>query len=111
MEALLAQASNDLSEAAPLLANLLSIPSEGRYQPLNFGHQKRKEKTLLALVALLEAAAARQPLLMVFEDLHWSDPTSLELLDLLIDRAPTLRLLMIATFRPEFAPPGSAARR
>jgi class 3 adenylate cyclase len=105
LEALLSQASNDLSETVPLLADLLSIPSEGRYQPLNLGHQKRKEKTLLALVALLEAAAARQPVLMVFEDLHWSDPTSLELLDLIIDRAPTLRLMMIATFRPEFAPP------
>jgi len=65
----------------------------------------------LAVVALLEAAAARKPVLMVFEDVHWSDPTSLELLDLFIDRAPTLRLLMIATFRPELHHPGSAARR
>ncbi|MBV9530481.1 MAG: AAA family ATPase [Bradyrhizobium sp.] len=105
LEALLSHASSDLSWAVPLLADLLSIPSGGHYQPLSFSHQKRKERTLLAMVALLEAATARQPVLMVLEDVHWSDATSLELLDLCIDRAPTLRVLIIVTFRPEFAPP------
>ena len=58
-----------------------------------------------ALVAQVEGLAARQPVLMVFEDVHWSDPTSLELLDLIVDRVPSLPLLAIVTFRPEFTPP------
>ena len=58
-----------------------------------------------ALVAQVEGLAARQPVLMVFEDVHWIDPTSLELLDLIVDRVPTLPVLLIVTFRPEFAPP------
>jgi predicted ATPase len=67
--------------------------------------QKRKEKTLHALLAQLEGLAARQPVLMVWEDAHWSDPTTRETLDLLIDRVPTLQVLVILTFRPEFTPP------
>src|SRR6201988_1093001 len=101
----LAQATNDLSEAAPLLAALLSIPTDGRYPPLNLTPQKRKEKTLKALVAQVEGLAARHPVLMVVEDAHWIDPTSLELLDLTIDRVSTLPVLLIITFRPEFALP------
>ena len=98
-------ANQELSEAVPLLADLLSIPTGNRYPPLNFTPQKRKEKTLYVQVAQVEGLAARQPLLMLWEDIHWSDPTTLESLDLLIDRAATLRLLMILTFRPEFTPP------
>ena len=105
LEAVLAQGTNDLSEAVPLLADLLSIPTGDRYPPLNLTPQKRKEKTLHALLAQLEGLAARQPVLMVWEDVHWSDPTTRESLDLLIDRVPTLRVLMILTFRPEFTPP------
>ena len=105
LEAVLAQGTNDLSEAVPLLADLLSIPTGDRYPPLNLTPQKRKEKTLHAQVAQVEGLAARQPVLMVWEDLHWSDPTTRELLDLLIDRASTLRVLVILTFRPEFTPP------
>ena len=74
-------------------------------RPLNLTPQKRKEKTLHAQLAQLEGLAARQPVLMVWEDVHWSDPTTRESLDLLIDRVPTLRVLMILTFRPEFTPP------
>ena len=92
-------------EAVPLLADLLSIPTGDRYPPLNLTPQKRKEKTLQAQLMQVEGLAARKPVLMVFEDVHWSDPTTRELLDLLIDRVPTLRVLMILTFRPEFAPP------
>jgi len=103
--AVLALANKELSEAVPLLADLLSIPTGDRYPPLNFTPQKRKEKTLQIQVAQVEGLAARQPLLMLWEDIHWSDPTTLESLDLLIDRAATLRVLMILTFRPEFAPP------
>jgi predicted ATPase/class 3 adenylate cyclase len=105
LEAVLAQATNDLSEAVPLLAELLSIPTGDRYPLLNLTPQKRKEKTLQAQLAQVEGLAARQPVLMVWEDVHWSDPTTRELLDLLIDRVATLRVLVIITFRPEFAPP------
>ena len=105
LEAVLAQATNDLREAVPLLADLLSIPTGNRYPPLNLTPQKRKEKTLHAQVAQVEGLAARQPVLMVFEDVHWSDPTTRESLDLLIDRVPTVRVLVIITFRPEFTPP------
>jgi class 3 adenylate cyclase/predicted ATPase len=103
--AVLALANKELSEAVPLLADLLSIPTGDRYPPLNLTPQKRKQKTLHVQVAQVEGLAARQPLLMLWEDIHWSDPTTLESLDLLIDRAATLRVLMILTFRPEFTPP------
>ncbi|WP_338821938.1 adenylate/guanylate cyclase domain-containing protein [Bradyrhizobium septentrionale] len=103
--AVLAMANKELSEAVPLLADLLSIPTGDRYPPLNFTPQKRKEKTLHVQVAQVEGLAARQPLLMLWEDIHWSDPTTLESLDLLIDRAATLRVLVILTFRPEFSSP------
>jgi class 3 adenylate cyclase len=93
LEAVLAQATNDLGEAAPVLAALLSLPTGERYPPLNLTPQKQKEKTLQALVAQVSGLAARQPLLMLFEDAHWSDPTSLELYDLIIDRVPALRAL------------------
>jgi class 3 adenylate cyclase/tetratricopeptide (TPR) repeat protein len=105
LEKVLAQGTNDLSEAVPLLADLLSIPTGDRYPPLNLTAQKRKEKTLHAQLAQIEGLAAQQPVLMVWEDIHWSDPTTRESLDLLVDRVPTLRVLVIITFRPEFAPP------
>jgi class 3 adenylate cyclase/tetratricopeptide (TPR) repeat protein len=105
LEAVLAQATNDLGEAVPLLAALLSIPTGDRYAPLNFSPQKQKEKTLKALLAQVEGLAARQPILMVVEDAHWIDPSSQELFDLIIDRVPTLPVLVIVTFRPEFTPP------
>jgi predicted ATPase len=105
LEAILARGANDLSEALPLLADLLSIPTGDRYPPLNLTPQKRKDKMLAALIGQVEGLAARQPLLMLFEDLHWSDPTTREVLDLLIDRVPALRVLIIITFRPELAAP------
>ena len=105
LEAFLAQGTNDLSEAVPLLAELLSIPTAHRYRLLNLTPQKRKEKTLKALLAQVEGLAAKQPVLMVFEDAHWIDPTSRDALDIIIDRAPALRVLAIVTFRPEFTPP------
>jgi class 3 adenylate cyclase len=105
LEVVLAQATNDLGEAVPLLAALLSIPAAERYPPLNLTPQKQKEKTLQSLVAQVEGLAVRQPVLMLFEDAQWSDPTSLELLDLIIERAPALPLLLIVTYRPDFSPP------
>jgi predicted ATPase/class 3 adenylate cyclase len=104
LEAVLALATNDLGEAVPLLAGLLSVPTGDRYPVLDLTPQKRKEKTLRAQLAQIEGLAARQPVLMVYEDIHWSDPTTRESLDLLIDRTPALRTLVIITFRPEFTP-------
>src|SRR5262245_36798343 len=105
LEVVLRQATNDLSEVTPLIADLLSLPTGDRYPPINLTPEKRKEETLRALLARVERLAARQPVLFVFEDVHWSDPTSREWLDLAIDRVPTLPVLLIITFRPEFAPP------
>jgi predicted ATPase len=105
LEAVLSQATSDLREAAPLIADLLSIATGDRYPELDLTPQKRKEKTLEALIAQVEGLAARQPVLMLFEDVHWSDPTTRQSLDLLVDRVPTLRVLVIITFRPEFTPP------
>ena len=109
LEAVLAQATN--GEAVPLLAALLSLPTDGRYPPLNLTPQKRKERTLKALLAQMEGLAARQPLLMVVEDAHWIDPTSLELLELTVERVPSLPVLLIITFRPESRRPGSVGHR
>ena len=105
LEAVLALAANDLGDAVPLLAGLLSIPTGDRYPALDLTPQKRKEKTLRALVAQVEGLAARQPVLLVAEDAHWADPTSLELFELIVERASSLPLLAIVTFRPEFVPP------
>jgi class 3 adenylate cyclase/tetratricopeptide (TPR) repeat protein len=105
LEAVVVQGTNRVSEAVPLLADLLSVPTGDRYPPLNLTPQKRKEKTLHAQLAQLEGLAARQPVLMLWEDVHWSDPTTREALDLFIDRAAALRVMMILTFRPEFTPP------
>jgi DNA-binding SARP family transcriptional activator/predicted ATPase len=104
LTAMLARATDDLSEAAPLIANLLSVATGNRYPPLDLTPQKRKEKTLRSLLAQLEGQATRKPVLVVFEDVHWIDPTSLELLDLIVERVPALPVLLIITFRPEFAP-------
>jgi predicted ATPase/class 3 adenylate cyclase len=105
LEAVLGQGTNDLSEAVPLLADLLSIPTGDRYPPLNLTPQKRKQKTLHAQLAQVEGLGMQQPVLMVWEDIQWSDPTTRESLDLLIEQVPAVRVLVILTFRPEFAPP------
>jgi class 3 adenylate cyclase len=86
LEALLAQGRSDLAEALPLIAELLTIPTDGRCKPLDLSPHQRKQLTLATLVAQVEGLAADQPVLMLFEDAHWSDPTSLELMDLLVDR-------------------------
>jgi class 3 adenylate cyclase len=92
-------------EVVPLLAALLSLPVPERYPPLTLSPQRQKHKTQEALVAWLLADAARQPVLAVWEDLHWADPSTLELLALLLDQVPTARLLLVLTCRPEFRPP------
>ena len=81
---------------------MLSIPCEERYGALPMTPQKHKDETLRTLVDLTEAAARKQPSVMLFEDVHWADPTTLEVLDLLIDRVRTIPLLIVLTHRPEF---------
>src|SRR5215831_3431969 len=105
LEAVLAPGTTNLSEVVPLFADWLSIPTGDRYPALNLTPEKRKEKTLHLALAQVEGLAAHQPLLMVYEDVHWSDPTTRESLDLLIDRVSALQILVIMTFRPEFTPP------
>jgi class 3 adenylate cyclase/predicted ATPase len=102
LESVLGQGTDDLAEAVPLLADLLSIPTGDRYQPLNLTPQQRKQNILKVQLAQVEGLAARNPVLMVWEDIHWSDPTTREALDMLIERVPSLRILAILTFRPDF---------
>src|SRR5258705_305752 len=92
-------------EEVDLLADLLSLPGSERHPLPNLSPQRKKERTLEALIRQLEGLARRQPILMVFEDAHWIDPTSSELLDLTVERIRSLPVLLIVTFRPEFQPP------
>jgi len=87
-----------------LLADLISLRAPERHQLPNLSPQRKKERTLDALLRQLEGLARRQPVLMVFEDAHWIDPTSRELLDLTVERVRRLPVLLIVTFRPEFQP-------
>ena len=105
LEMLLVQSAAEGDQAVALLANLLSLPPNDRYRLPHLSPQSRKEKTLLALLAQLERLAATQPVLVIFEDVHWIDPTSLELLTVTVDRVPQLRVLLLITARPEFVPP------
>jgi class 3 adenylate cyclase/predicted ATPase len=100
----LAQTSTSKQDAA-LFADMLSLPSDGRYPALQLEPQQRRQRTLQALVSQMEALSLQNPVLMIFEDAHWSDPTSLEAFGRVIDRIATLRVLLLVTFRPEFAPP------
>ena len=104
LEALLASAM-PLDEDVAFLADLLSLPNSERRPLPNLSPQRRKEKTLEALIRQLERLARHQPVVMVFEDAHWIDPTSHELLDLAAERVRSLPVLLIVTFRPEFQPP------
>ena len=107
LESLLALGTSDVEVVAALLAPLLSIPSEGRYAPLDTTPDRQKELTLEALTAQLRGLSRNQPVLFIFEDVHWADPTSLELLELTIERAQTIPVLVVLTYRPEFSPPWS----
>jgi class 3 adenylate cyclase/tetratricopeptide (TPR) repeat protein len=84
------------------VAAILSIPCEQRHGALPMTPQKHKDETLRTLVDISEAAARQRPSAMLFEDAHWADPTTLEVLDLLIDRVKTIPLLVVLTHRPEF---------
>ena len=92
------------------LANLLSLPPSQRYPLPNLSPLRIRERTLQALIRQLEASARQQPVLMVFEDAQWIDPSSQELLDLTIEHIPTLPVLLIIAFRPNSSRPGPASR-
>jgi class 3 adenylate cyclase/tetratricopeptide (TPR) repeat protein len=102
LEELLRESSASLEEDIPLIAALLSIPLDERYVSPDVGPVEQKERTLASLLAQLEGLSATRPVLMVFEDLHWSDPSTLELLHRLVDRAHALPALILMTYRPEF---------
>src|SRR5207248_7494348 len=104
LETLLAFAAPPDEDVA-FLADLLSLPASARHPLPNLSPQRQKERTLEALLRQLEGLARRQPVLMIFEDAHWIDPTSRELLDLTVERVRSLPVLLIVTFRPEFQPP------
>ena len=104
LTAVLAQTSTSTHDAA-LFAEMLSIPTNGRYHALELAPQQRRQRTLEALVSQIEVLTQQKPVLMIFEDAHWIDPTSLEVLGRVVDRIHPLRVLLIVTFRPEFDPP------
>ncbi|WP_036019174.1 adenylate/guanylate cyclase domain-containing protein [Bradyrhizobium sp. WSM1743] len=104
LDALLAQTSTSGHDIA-LFADMLSLPNDGRYPALGLTPQQQRQKTLQALVSQIEALTRQTPVLMIFEDAHWTDPTSLEVLGLVVERVQTLPVLLIVTFRPEFEPP------
>ncbi len=107
LEAVLAQGSARPKEAAALLAPLLSIPTEGRYPPLDLTPQQHRAKVFTTLLDQLTGLASHDPVLMIFEDAHWIDPTSAELFELVVDRVQRLPILLVMIFRPDFAPPWS----
>jgi predicted ATPase/class 3 adenylate cyclase len=94
-----------LAEMLPVLAALLSLPASPLYPLPPLSPEAQRRKTLEALLSALLAAAERRPLLLVVEDLHWLDPTTIELLGLLVPQTVTVPLLLVLTFRPEFRPP------
>ena len=104
LDALLAQTSTSKKDAA-LFAEMLSLPNDGRYPALDLIPEQRRQRTLEALSSQLAELARRHPVLMIFEDAHWADPTSLEAFGRTVDRIKTLPVLLIVTFRPEFNAP------
>src|SRR5262247_555236 len=93
------------ADIVPLLAALLSLPHPEGYSAITMTPQKQKEKTQAALVAWLVEEAAQNTVYNTWEDVHWADPSTLEVLHLVIDQAPTVRLYILVTFRPEFTSP------
>jgi len=105
LEAPLAMSASRIEGVAPLFAALLSIPFGERYPPLALSPTQQRRRTLAALLDQFEGLARQQPILLSFEDAHWADATSLELLDLTVERVRQLPVLALFTFRPEFEPP------
>ena len=104
LDTLLVRTSTSIEDAA-LFAEMLSLPKDGRYPVLDLAPQQRRQRTLEALILQIKVLTRSSPVLMIFEDAHWADPTSLETLGRAVDRIAKLRVLLIVTFRPEFEPP------
>jgi predicted ATPase/class 3 adenylate cyclase len=104
LDALLAQSSTSLEEAA-LFAELLSLPNDGRFPAVELTPEQRRQRTLEALTSQLTQLARGDPVLMIFEDAQWTDPTSLEAFSRVVERIARLGVLLIVTFRSEFVPP------
>jgi class 3 adenylate cyclase/predicted ATPase len=104
LDAMLARTSTSIEDAA-LFADTLSLPNDGRYPALELDPEQRRQKTLEALVSQTEALARQNPVLMIFEDAHWADPTSVEVFGRVVERIRRLRVLLLVTFRPEFEAP------
>ncbi|MGA6963392.1 MAG: adenylate/guanylate cyclase domain-containing protein, partial [Xanthobacteraceae bacterium] len=104
LDAVLARTSASIRDAA-LFAEMLSLPNDGRYPAFELTPQQRRQGILEALATRFAALTSQQPVLMIFEDVHWIDPTSLEALNRTVDRIKTLPALLIVTFRPEFNAP------
>jgi class 3 adenylate cyclase len=104
LDAVLARTSTRMEDVV-LFAEMLSLPNDLRYPALELTPEQRRQKTLEALVSQMEALTRQNPVLMIFEDAHWTDPTSLELFGRVIDRIRTHRVLLIVTFRSEFQAP------
>ena len=104
LDAVLAQTLTR-SEDVALFAEMLSLPTAGRYPTLDLTPEQRRQRTLEALVSQVQTLTHQSPVLMIFEDAHWTDPTSLEVLGRIVDRVRSLPVLLLVTFRPEFDPP------
>jgi class 3 adenylate cyclase/predicted ATPase len=104
LEALIGLAVADAEPVIPLIAEHLAIPTAEHYPHSEVAPEQKKAKTFQALLAQLEGLAAKQPVLMTAEDAHWFDPTSLELFDRIVERIERLPVLLVLTFRPDFAP-------
>jgi len=105
IEGFLVQYGLPLQENAPLFASLLSVPLGESYVPLNLSPERQKHKTIAALISILLQRASHQPVLLVIEDLHWVDPSTLEFIKRIIEAASGARILILLTFRPDFSPP------
>jgi class 3 adenylate cyclase/predicted ATPase len=105
LETLLVQPGGEFRKAVSLLAALLAVPTDARYPALDLPPQRMKQRTLEILVEQVAGLASQKPVLAVYEDVHWIDPSTLELLGLVVERIRRLRALVLITFRPEFSPP------
>jgi predicted ATPase/class 3 adenylate cyclase len=104
LDALLEQTSTNVQDAA-LFAELLSLSNDGRYPAIALSPEQRRQRTLEALTAQMQVLSRQNPVLMVIEDVHWTDPTSLEAFSRVVDRLRTFPVLLLVTFRPDFQPP------
>jgi class 3 adenylate cyclase/predicted ATPase len=105
LEGWLVQNGQPLADAVPLFSSLLSIPLTPEYTPATAPPDQLKQQTLQAIATIMLNRATQQPVLFVMEDLQWVDPTTIELLSLIIEQVPAARIMMLLTFRPDFEPP------